>query len=674
MSFKLIAIRPLTTCNTKFLKNLIPNQIYKFYNNYEFLDKDGREIKCMENYVEVSKIGYEKNYVPEDFYGSEGSKINISAIVGKNGSGKSAIVELFITFVNNLSYLHHFQVNYSGYDDIDYLRYVEKINVEIFYEIDNIIYKVSLKEDGEIIVDVLKLENDQFVRFLDDDKDLIREFFFYTNVINYSIWAYNHHEMDHFISALFHKNDAYQIPIVLNPYRSQGGTLSPEKEKELAQDRLLFNILQTNTSARRITDSLDIVYFEIKQKNEDFSQNILYREKIGESIIQISYREFKTGVDNAEQIEKILQKLYDTYDLDYSNFKSNEWEIINNYLIYKTIRIVTRYNEFQEKYFDIKNRKFFSNNFEKFLEEFSADTSHITLKIRQLLYFVKFQNELGINLNTTNIDPIIYSNNIEKIIKDNKNITIIDLVPPAIFDIELILTDDLEYSSLSSGEKQMISTVQSVLYHLINLNSVTEKDNKIKYKNVNLIFEEIELYFHPEFQKKFIKRILDGINNLNLKNINLNLLFVTHSPFILSDVPKQNVLFLEVHKETRKATPQNFKRMNTFGANITDLLADSFFINDGLIGDFAKDKINKTLNWLRIQANEKIENVAEKLEINKEIKYTADEETKSYNKRIIDLIDEPLVKYQLKELYLLYVNDNEYLDAEIEKLILLRDN
>ncbi len=32
MSFKLIAIRPLKGCNEKFRKNLIPNQIYKFYN------------------------------------------------------------------------------------------------------------------------------------------------------------------------------------------------------------------------------------------------------------------------------------------------------------------------------------------------------------------------------------------------------------------------------------------------------------------------------------------------------------------------------------------------------------------------------------------------------------------------------------------------------------------
>ena len=139
------------------------------------------------------------------------------------------------------------------------------------------------------------------------------------------------------------------------------------------------------------------------------------------------------------------------------------------------------------------------------------------------------------------------------------------------------------------------------MYHLINLNSSYENETFNKYKFLNLILDEIELYSHPEMQKQFINNLLLGISKLTMNNIKcLNILFITHSPFILSDIPKENVLFLSEGK------PQDFRRMNTFGANITDLLSDSFFINNGLIGDFAKGKINKTLNWLRIQANKKI--------------------------------------------------------------------
>ena len=103
MSFKLIAIRTLEGCNEKFRKNLIPNQIYKFYNEYEFLDKNDKEIKCTENFVEVSKIVKMANNVPEDLYYQGNTKINISAIVGKNGSGKSSLIELICVAFYNLS-------------------------------------------------------------------------------------------------------------------------------------------------------------------------------------------------------------------------------------------------------------------------------------------------------------------------------------------------------------------------------------------------------------------------------------------------------------------------------------------------------------------------------------------------------------------------------------------
>ena len=38
MSFKLIAIRPLSECNSNFLKNLQPNYIYQLDQNYNFYD------------------------------------------------------------------------------------------------------------------------------------------------------------------------------------------------------------------------------------------------------------------------------------------------------------------------------------------------------------------------------------------------------------------------------------------------------------------------------------------------------------------------------------------------------------------------------------------------------------------------------------------------------------
>jgi len=101
MSFKLLAIRPLDGCDIRFLKNLEENRIYQFYNDYEFLDKNKKPIKYFgkNNYIEIDSIKHIPT-VPNNLYGD---KINISAIVGKNGSGKSSLVELMYVAFYNLS-------------------------------------------------------------------------------------------------------------------------------------------------------------------------------------------------------------------------------------------------------------------------------------------------------------------------------------------------------------------------------------------------------------------------------------------------------------------------------------------------------------------------------------------------------------------------------------------
>lgn len=94
-SFKLIAIRPLKNCDERFLKNLNPDYIYKFHNNYIFLDKNRKEINNDSDvyYVKTKTNNFSElyNIKTNDDHQIE---INISAIVGKNGSGKSSLLEL----------------------------------------------------------------------------------------------------------------------------------------------------------------------------------------------------------------------------------------------------------------------------------------------------------------------------------------------------------------------------------------------------------------------------------------------------------------------------------------------------------------------------------------------------------------------------------------------------
>jgi len=133
---------------------------------------------------------------------------------------------------------------------------------------------------------------------------------------------------------------------------------------------------------------------------------------------------------------------------------------------------------------------------------------------------------------------------------------------------------------------------------------------------------------HPEWQKKIFN---DIYSIFKIWNKNVHLIFLTHSPFLLSDIPKQNIIFLDKDEKGKCRVVNGLKeKKQTFGANIHTLLSDSFFMEDGLMGEFAKKKIDEAIRLLN----------QEKLD-EKELKYC---------EQIISIVGEPIVKNQLQRM------------------------
>lgn len=61
---------------------------------------------------------------------------------------------------------------------------------------------------------------------------------------------------------------------------------------------------------------------------------------------------------------------------------------------------------------------------------------------------------------------------------------------------------------MSSGERQMLYSLSYVLYHIKNIQSVKEDENRVGYHNICLIFDEVELYYHPDYQRRFLGMLL----------------------------------------------------------------------------------------------------------------------------------------------------------------------
>lgn len=135
----------------------------------------------------------------------------------------------------------------------------------------------------------------------------------------------------------------------------------------------------------------------------------------------------------------------------------------------------------------------------------------------------------------------------------------------------------LTLNELSLGEKNYLKIYLKLSY-LIN-NSKT---------NI-IILDEPEITLHPDWQKRFILENLELFRNKK----DIHLIITSHSPFILSDLPKENIIFLEKGKQVYPFEDGK----QTFGANIHTLLSHGFFMKDGLMGEFTKDKIQSIIKY-----------------------------------------------------------------------------
>ena len=529
------------------------------------------------------------------------------------------------------------------------------VYLEIYFEIDDTIFQIVKNKKNDLLSSHLYKFENNFNKVKINFKDLTIDYksenysqLFYNLVVNYSLYGLNSNEIGLWIEKLFHKNDGYQTPIVINPFRNEG-KIDINSENGLVKDRLFYNLI--------VNEDLLLV------NSNNKINNLIVSLKEQDELIIIADMYLNEQSENYKNFTSSLISFYNSSFKNSSPYKFegsflndinfNE-QVCLNYIVKKLKRITENYNIYSHLTFNDNSIDFRSfsdniNNISELLRLLTKDKSHITNKLHQAVNFI-FINRLR-NILSFEVYPFYEKSNfIEnnrkgfysisfklyaekiKILSANSSIDIINLLPPSFFTKDFEFENKSKFSHLSSGEKQQIYSLNSILYHMINLNSTHSNKFPHKYPYVNLILDEIELYAHPEMQKKYIKELINGIGKLDIVNIKaINILFITHSPFILSDIPKQNVLFLELGDD-KKASAKNYQTMNTFGANITDLLSDSFFINDGLMGDFAKEKINRVIELLNSSSQ-------------------VSQSEKAYIKKIIDIIDEPLINTKLREKY-----------------------
>lgn len=573
------------------------------------------------------RIELNPNYRDNSWY--FGKKINVQAIVGPNGSGKSSLLELIYRIINNFSALVERGMKRNA---AWRLLFVEGLFAELYYVQDDHLYCISCRgndvffiKDGEKVKSLHaytnRLNQSEENKFRVKDMAQLADQLHYTVVTNYSLQSlmsadykdevslspdrngvYSpEQEGTVWISHLYHKNDGYLTPIVLNPFRDEDGNIDMATEYRLTVYRL----------------SALLLYY---RKRKGFFDNYELNDITYKFSIQAVYDKFEI---NDEDVNKLKQTVWNIEDLvryvpnstptiilremGYGNLKLDN-DIARAgalYLVYKILSIASKYPSYNE--FEGWNIKSFlksnltkeeKDSLVKLVTQIRKDRSHITIKVVQVINLLDIVMRYGSEVLEKKSFSIDYYQNLigtSAVIGGSELHNIMYKLPPSFFIPTLTIKNPdkdgnpIEISKFSSGERQLLYTFSTYVYHIRNLLSVPKK--RVAYRHINLILDEAEICFHPEYQRLFLSRLLYMIKSLWLnRHCAFNIIIATHSPFILSDMPRENILYLDKGKAQNR---EDFIR--PLAANISDILYQSFFLKNGFIGEWARTKINEIL-------------------------------------------------------------------------------
>lgn len=189
----------------------------------------------------------------------------------------------------------------------------------------------------------------------------------------------------------------------------------------------------------------------------------------------------------------------------------------------------------------------------------------------------------------------------------------------------------IDMPQLSSGEKAL----QNICAWLHLASDLTEaSDSDRREKTLLLLLDEVDLYMHPEWQRKFLGFLSEELHN-QFENRYIQIVLTTHSPLVLSDIPRGNIIYLK-NEDCRCVIEVDEDFKESFGASIPALLRESFFMKETM-GGFAKKKITDIVQVLEnFRKNSQDPNLKEEC---------------ISQRRTIDIVGDPIIKHKLQMRY-----------------------
>ncbi len=312
------------------------------------------------------------------------------------------------------------------------------------------------------------------------------------------------------------------------------------------------------------------------------SNNLLFLSDAGMKKIEKSYKLFnrtfqddlferhiKENYEKDEEVKKyfilrLLEKIYIKYVFDIHN--SNKISKENKF---KVIEKILNYSKMSRKTLSVTNENFLD------LEE----------RIEFVLTIIKI------------IEGMSFTKNILRISNIDHLYGTLETLPERYFKNKnhmMIRGEDLEFTS-------EISVLQDVYSNLFSLKFMNFSDGELIYLNVFsaiaiaisdskekdciLLLDEPDINLHPEWSRRLMFDMFRLIKQYKQSG-NVQIILTSHSPFIVTDFPKENIYSFRKDKNKYEITTPDFG----FAANIYDVIADAFFM-EAPIGEFAINQI-----------------------------------------------------------------------------------
>jgi len=503
-----------------------------------------------------------KDNLPNDLFNKKFSEI--SAIVGKNASGKSNSLELICQMLKgnlkntNDEYIIIFENN--GIRDVFSSKKLHKelkIKSDIKHTIHsdlssipttNVIYfsnvydgrKLHIKDRGMKIISANNNYSHRFSAFSQkQDSSIFRkQISFIKNIGKKKLKDISLDIPSNIIVELNFRNQADHLDKnkKISQYNktrfthSQGSLHSTETSLELLYETLNYKLTEAYCNC--------IYSYEDTVKSYIGALTCTFASKIIEHLINVDITQLMASNSVEQKLTSIIE-----------NIENNDLDSINDDLLelLTSERLINTNTLFE--YTEVVNC--LSETYDE-LSEADVDNISDRSSASSGRFKIKFKSSTNLSSNTYEL--------IEKLI------------------IHRII--HVEWEGISSGHNAFLK-----LFSLISDALKSTRASTI------ICIDEGDLYLHPKWQIEFFRNIEQILPLFSTsESQKLQLVLTSHSPFLLTDLPRNNIIIIN---DGKVVIDDKLQPLKTFGANLYELYGKAFFLDGGKIGTFAFDKIMK---------------------------------------------------------------------------------